>query len=754
MIPAAPSPDFAEQEEPFLTTGWKLLLALMVCVLGAIWASDYFPWRNWLAIGMEFGDSARAHLSFVSENSRWMWVFTPSLAIFIFSASVLLLFDKPPNWMRPPVAVVFLALQVFYLSFRLVATLSLDTPANAVVSIMFFVCEVSINMRIAIANFTNLRVTDRSAQADESERITRAGEYLPTVDVFIPTYSEGVDILERTIIGCQGLDYPNKTVWLLDDMRRPEMRALAETLGCRYLDRPDNLHAKAGNMNAALKHCTGELILSFDADFIPTRDFLLRTVGFFRDPDVAMVQTPQNFYNDDAVIRNLGLENVLQDEQRLFFRALQPGRDASNAIVCHGTSFIVRRSAVDAIGGIPTETITEDWATSIKLQAAGYKLYYLNEALSSGLAADTSGEFIQQRSRWAQGTLQALWASTNPLYVPGLNWKQRTFHFSSILYYMGGVTSFLNLIVPLFFLFGGIAMMRITINEIIFYRLPLTIFYAMLFSWQMLGTRSSFWTEFYDAFLAPSGALTAVRTFINPKSTGFRVTDKSARTTHVTLNRRAAMPFIVLLALHAVGLVALFTSRDSIANIQLAGIVTYFAVMNMVIIWVCILATIDVPHHEKFVRFQHRVPCRITWLGGKADAGPSAPAPADFMGSSFKDFMARVRTLPETEFLSHGDLGIPRKNFTSGLPALPTVASISLPLKGLEDLHAVVTEDDADDVIHFEFDELTIPQKRALVDFLYCRPRMWDHIPDNNELRALFDYSTAAMRMFPLADSR
>jgi cellulose synthase (UDP-forming) len=189
---------------------------------------------------------------------------------------------------------------------------------------------------------------------------------------------------------------------LLDDQRRPAMRELARKLGCSYLDRPDNSHAKAGNLNHALARSEGELVLCFDADFIPTRDFLQRTVGFFRDHKLAMVQTPQNFFNDDAVTRNLGLEGVLEDEQRFFFRALQPGRDAMNAIVCHGTCWLARRSALHHIGGIPTETITEDWATSIKLQAAGYKLLYLNEALSAGLSAATCGEFVQQRSRWAR----------------------------------------------------------------------------------------------------------------------------------------------------------------------------------------------------------------------------------------------------------------------------------------------------------------------------------------------------------------
>src|SRR2546430_11659656 len=138
-----------------------------------------------------------------------------------------------------------------------------------------------------------------------------------------------------------------------------------------------------------------------------------------------MVQTPQNFFNEDAVTRNLGLERALEDEQRLFFRTLQPGRDAMNAIVCHGSCFVVRRSALEAIGGGPTETITEDWGTSIKLQAAGFKLYYLNEAHSAGMSAHRWGGVLQQRSRRAQGTVQALLASTHPLGITGPSSAQR-----------------------------------------------------------------------------------------------------------------------------------------------------------------------------------------------------------------------------------------------------------------------------------------------------------------------------------------
>jgi cellulose synthase (UDP-forming) len=210
-------------------------------------------------------------------------------------------------------------------------------------------------------------------------------------------------------------------VYLLDDKRRPAMRSLAEELGCIYICRPDNRHAKAGNLNHAMKQTQGELIVSFDADFIPTREFLTRTVGFFQDPQVALVQTPQTFYNGDPIKHNLGLGGVLTNDQDLFFRLVQSGRDTFNCVICCGSSFIMRRQAVEKVGGIPTDTLCEDLLTSVKLQAAKYKVLYLNEALSAGASAENIGGYIDQRIRWGQGTLQTLFCSLNPLTMPGLN---------------------------------------------------------------------------------------------------------------------------------------------------------------------------------------------------------------------------------------------------------------------------------------------------------------------------------------------
>jgi cellulose synthase (UDP-forming) len=528
-------------------------------------------------------------------------------------------------------------------------------------------------------------------------------------------------MLRRSIIGCQAMDYPFKTIWLLDDQRRPAMRELARELGCCYVTRPDNHHAKAGNLNHALRVSEGELVLCFDADFIPTRDFLERTVGFFRDPKVALVQTPQNFFNEDAVTRNLGLEHALEDEQKFFFRALQPGRDAHNAIVCHGTCWVGRRSALEEIGGIPTETITEDWATSIKLQAAGYKLLYLNEPLSAGLSADTCGEFVQQRMRWAQGTLQALFASTHPLRVAGLSVWQRLLHLSGILYYLGSLTTLFSLVAPLLYLFFGVLILQTSIPEMIFFRLPLTLGFYMLFSWLTLRTRSALWTEFYDAFLAPAMSLTVLRTLCKPFGVGFRVTDKAVRQRRLTINRKVALPFIVLAALHVAGLAVSVAIGRHIDQPEIFGIVTYFALCNLATLWVCLLVTIDIRTPRAHRRFDRRIPFELCW-GDQVTHG-------------------------ETLFLCECDATVATPSSLS----LPAQAQLSLPALQLANVPVRVRQD-TDGQWSLGWGELSLAERRALITYLYCQPGQWNTKP-KSELRAIWEYARAGLRMYPLAES-
>ena len=231
------------------------------------------------------------------------------------------------------------------------------------------------------------------------------------VDLFICSYNEEEAILERTIIGATGLDYPNYRVWMLDDGRRPWLQTLCAKLNCGYITRPDNSHAKAGNINHAMRKVANlpnppDYISILDADFVPMPNFLSRAMTLFRDNSIGIVQTPQHFINPDPIQTNLLATQVWPDDQRFFFDVVMPAKDAWSAAFCCGTSSIIRFPPLMAIGGFPTNSVTEDYLLTLRLKEAGYTTAYLNEPLTLGLAPEGIKEYVTQRSRWCLGFMQ------------------------------------------------------------------------------------------------------------------------------------------------------------------------------------------------------------------------------------------------------------------------------------------------------------------------------------------------------------
>ncbi|ACC71552.1 glycosyltransferase [Paraburkholderia phymatum] len=273
-----------------------------------------------------------------------------------------------------------------------------------------------------------------------------------SVDVFVPTYNESVELVRRTLLAARNIEYPHKT-WLLDDGNRIEMRELAAELGCDYLARGENAHAKAGNLNHALKHSSGEFIAIFDADHAARKDFLTKVIGFFADPRVGFVQTPQDFYNVDSFShRQIGRR--VWHEQSLFFKVIQRGKDSWNAAFFCGSCAVLRRSALERIGGFATETVTEDIHTSILLHKAGYKSVYYPESLAFGLAPHSLDTYLQQRIRWGVGGMQVL-RRERVLWSSGLTLAQRLNYMASMLIYFEGWQKFVFFVTPpIVFFFG------------------------------------------------------------------------------------------------------------------------------------------------------------------------------------------------------------------------------------------------------------------------------------------------------------
>ncbi len=257
---------------------------------------------------------------------------------------------------------------------------------------------------------------------------------LPTVDVFVPTYDEPLRVLEATLVGCREIRGPHVT-WVLDDGRRPEVEALATRMGARYLTRADNSHAKAGNVNAALSRTHGELILFLDADHVPLPDVLEATLGYFEDPDVALVQTPHDFYNRDSVQHT----RTERHEQTLFYDVIALGKDRMNSMFWCGSATIIRREALEGVGGVLTDTVAEDFHTTIAMHARGWTTRYHNEVLVQGLAPHDLAGFLLQRARWARGNLRVFRTRENPLTCPGLTIRQRTSYFASLYTYFAGL---------------------------------------------------------------------------------------------------------------------------------------------------------------------------------------------------------------------------------------------------------------------------------------------------------------------------
>ncbi len=282
----------------------------------------------------------------------------------------------------------------------------------------------------------------------ESKRPERTGH--PTVDVLVCTYDEQVHVLEPTLLGCRAIQYPH-TTYVLDDGRRPEVEALAAELGAEYVTRPDNSHAKAGNVNHALGCTDGDLILVLDADHVPHPEILDATLGYFDDPDVGLVQTPHDFSNRDSVQHT----TPARHEQSLFYDVLAPGKDRAGAMFWCGSAAVIRREALLSVGGVLTKTIAEDFHTTIAMHARGWRSRYHAEVLVQGLAPHDLGAFLLQRERWARGNLRVFRTRENPLTCRGLTMRQRMSYLASLLNYFSGLQRALLLGVLIYTLLSG-----------------------------------------------------------------------------------------------------------------------------------------------------------------------------------------------------------------------------------------------------------------------------------------------------------
>ncbi|GES46450.1 hypothetical protein RsS62_57020 [Rhizobium dioscoreae] len=464
------------------------------------------------------------------------------------------------------------------------------------------------------------RYVDRSREADKLGKIffSRDQRELPTVDVFIPTYNEPLDVLERTIVGALSLDYPAEKlkVYVLDDQRRDWLKTFCEQKNAVHVTRRDNSHAKAGNMNNGLQVSSGEFVAVFDADFVPYRNFLRRTLPFFSDESIGIVQTPQHFFNADPVQTNLGLENIWPDEQRLFFDEIAPSRDGWDVSFCCGSCSIARRKAIEEIGGFPTESITEDLLTTLSMLNKGYKTRYLNERLSMGLAAENLTGYFVQRERWCQGGIQTLYLHNGPLRGPGLTLFQRIMFLpaSWIVQYL---VRLMILIIPIVYLWFGLLPLYFTdIADYVSYQVPLLASYFLLMLWitptRYLPVISSAVGTFATFRMLP----TVVSSLIRPFGKQFRVTPKGSGNQANQFDKYTFAWIAALITITGLGLLIDIVPETTQIEAQFSPIAAFWAGINIVVLVIASLICFEKPQ-RLFHAFKLDEPASVDHIPGR-----------------------------------------------------------------------------------------------------------------------------------------
>ncbi|MBE9164778.1 MULTISPECIES: glycosyltransferase family 2 protein [Microcoleaceae] len=731
-----------------------------------------------------------------------MYLLVPTVVLVSAALAAMKISPQPQKRSRAVVVAIVLALTIRYVLWRSLATLNLSDPLNGIFSLGLFFLEMLMVFTSSIQLYLMLGVKDRCREADRMAVAVTEGKFAPTVDILIPTYNEPIFILRRTVIGCQALDYPNKKVYLLDDTKRPEIKLLAKKMGCEYITRPDNLHAKAGNINHATSLTDGELIVVFDADFIPTKNFLTRTVGFFQNPEIALVQTPQSFYNHDPIARNLGLENVLAPEEEVFYRQIEIIKDSADSVICCGTSFVVRRSALQAVGGFVTDSVCEDYFTGIRLSATGYRLVYLDEKLSAGLAAENIEAHLTQRVRWARGTLQAFFINSNPLTIRGLRFVQRLSHLEGLLHWFTSLTRVLFLLMPLAYSFLGIIPLRTNARELLYFFLPYYLVQVTVFSWLNRRSRSALLSDVYSFVQCIPLAVTVVSAMVKPFDKGFKVTPKGIASDRFNFNWNLGWPLIVLFAATAfslwhnlnINLVRNWSSvqtvsetADLLKGVSLGWI---WSVYNLLMLGIALLILVDIPKPDIYEWFNLRRVVQLN-VGGEtlwgittvisesgAEVALTKRPSFAVKGKEGNESFAAAEMLPNYAVqtsLSQGKIraiaptAVKARNWLAPpVLKLDTEASLRAFLIDCESATLEIMEEkcfipvakielvgdksqlessfrDAAGctfaefpTVRIAFDRLSVSQRRCLIEMLYCRPGQWKRQETPGEWRSLW----------------
>ena len=619
--------------------------------------------------------------------------------------------------------VMSLLMSTRYMYFRLTQTLHFNSEIETILGMGLFLAEVYVWVLLLLNYLQTVWPLKR-----EIVPLPDDMSKWPTVDVYIPTYNESLDVVRDTVLAAQCIDYPRDKmkIYLLDDGKRREFAVFAADVGVGYITRNDNSHAKAGNLNHAMKLTQGELITVFDCDHVATRIFLQATVGgFLKDPKLALVQTPHYFYSPDPFERNLSVGRNIPNEGTLFYGPIQQGNDNWNATFFCGSCAVIRRSALEEIGGFAVETVTEDAHTALKMQRLGWKSAFLDIPLAAGLATERLVLHVIQRTRWARGMTQ-IFRLDNPLLGRGLTIQQRLCYLSAMLYYQFALPRIAFLTAPLAYLLFNLNIIHSSAGLVFAYALP-HLFLAIYLNSRMNGRyRYSFWGEIYDLVLAFHLVLPTAVTMIFPKRGKFNVTDKGALLNVGYFDFRVVRPHLVIAILLAIGV---------IAGIVRACAHDYYGVDPSVIAlnvgWglyslIFLLAAIAVAREtrqtRKTIRIDVKIPVLIHYASGISSRSQTADLSMGGCRIELPDERHLTDEIEEVELL-----------LQSG--------AISIPVK-------VVATDE--EYIRLMFEEIPLARRRELVRVVLARADAWIQPPkpQDNPFRSLLTIVRCVFDLF------
>ena len=459
---------------------------------------------------------------------------------------------------------------VRYLAWRATYTLNFYESLGPAISIVLWCAEL---YGFSTVVLLLLQVGTRTAPA----RKLSMPDPLPSVDIFIPIYSESLEILDKTLTAADAIRYANKRLYVCDDSHRESVRALAEEHGATYIRGPKK-HAKAGNLNNAMQLTSGELLVVFDTDHLPVDAFLERTVPCFSDPQVGFIQTPHHFYNQDIFQRALRTSPSIANEQDMFNHAIQGGRDSWGGAFFVGSGAVFRRKAMEDVGGFQLMSITEDIHTSQHLHAKGWKSMFVNEDLAVGLSAENLGGYLVQRRRWMQGCLQ-IFFKDNPLLMRGLSWRHRLGYFASLYYFFFPLARVVLWATPLYFLLFHLHPLFADVAVLMAYLVPYLVALPLINRVLLPGWPRLFWGSLYE--MAVSFSLVgAMVELLLPKGLGFKVTPKGV------LSDRRRFDFVSSRATLVAAAITLFAVAKGLFEFHYFGIEKDAYFFNL--IWACV----------------------------------------------------------------------------------------------------------------------------------------------------------------------